>query len=72
MPYDDMTIPELLPPYEDGIFKTLLTQPDAKPILRDVVAKQSDQEAGRNHDRRRTLECVLRVWIQPKIQGTVE
>ena len=37
MPYDDIIIPELLPPSEDGVFKTLLTHPDAKPVLRDVV-----------------------------------
>jgi len=37
MPYDDFIIPELLPPSEDGVFKTLLTHPDAKLVLRDVV-----------------------------------
>ena len=37
MPYDDIDIPELLPPSEDGVFRTLLTHPDAKPVLRDVV-----------------------------------
>ena len=37
MPYDDFIVPELLPPSEDGVFKTLLTHPDAKPVLRDVV-----------------------------------
>ena len=37
MPYEDIVVPELLPPSEDGVFKTLLTHPDAKPILRDVV-----------------------------------
>ncbi|MCL1835419.1 MAG: Rpn family recombination-promoting nuclease/putative transposase [Oscillospiraceae bacterium] len=37
MPYDDSMIPELLPPSEDGVFKTLLTHPEAKPILRDIV-----------------------------------
>jgi predicted transposase/invertase (TIGR01784 family) len=31
-------IPEILPPWEDGVFKTLLTHPDAKPVLRDVIA----------------------------------
>ena len=34
---DDIVIPELLPPSEDGVFKTLLTHPDAAPVLRDVV-----------------------------------
>ena len=34
---DDILIPELLPPSEDGVFKTLLTHPDAAPVLRDVV-----------------------------------
>jgi predicted transposase/invertase (TIGR01784 family) len=36
-PDDDFIVPELLPPSEDGVFKTLLTHPDAKPVLRDVV-----------------------------------
>jgi predicted transposase/invertase (TIGR01784 family) len=31
-------MPELLPPSEDGVFKTLLTHPDAKPVLRDLIA----------------------------------
>jgi len=34
---DDIIVPELLPPSEDGVFRTLMTHPDAKPILRDVV-----------------------------------
>ena len=34
---DDYIVPELLPPSEDGVFKTLLTSPEAKPILRDIV-----------------------------------
>jgi predicted transposase/invertase (TIGR01784 family) len=37
MPYEEIIVPELLPPSEDGIFKTLLTHTEAKPILRDVV-----------------------------------
>jgi len=37
MSYENIIIPELLPPSEDGVFKTLLTHPDAKPVLRDVV-----------------------------------
>jgi len=37
MPHDDFLIPELLPPSEDGVFKTLLTHADAKLILRDIV-----------------------------------
>lgn len=37
MSYDDIIVPELLPPSEDGVFKTLMTHPDAKPVLRDVV-----------------------------------
>ena len=37
MNYNEIIVPELLPPSEDGVFKTLLTHPDAKPILRDVV-----------------------------------
>ena len=35
--YDEPIMPALLPPYEDGVFKTLLTHEDAKPILRDIV-----------------------------------
>jgi predicted transposase/invertase (TIGR01784 family) len=37
MPYDDIIVPELLPPSEDGVFKTLMTHPDAEPVLCDVV-----------------------------------
>ena len=37
MVYDNFIIPELLPPYEDGVFKTLLTHPDANSVLRDIV-----------------------------------
>jgi predicted transposase/invertase (TIGR01784 family) len=37
VPNNEIIVPELLPPSEDGVFKTLLTHPDAKPILRDVV-----------------------------------
>ena len=37
MRYDDFIVPEILPPYEDGVFKTLMTHPEAKPVLRDVV-----------------------------------
>jgi predicted transposase/invertase (TIGR01784 family) len=38
MSNEEFAIPELLPPREDGIFKTLLTHPRAKPVLRDVIA----------------------------------
>jgi predicted transposase/invertase (TIGR01784 family) len=30
-------VPDLLPPSDDGVFKSLLTHPDAKPVLRDVI-----------------------------------
>jgi predicted transposase/invertase (TIGR01784 family) len=33
----DIEIPEILPPSEDGVFKTLLTSPDAEPCLRDII-----------------------------------
>ena len=33
----DFEVPELLPPSEDGVFRTLLTHPDAEPVLRDVI-----------------------------------
>lgn len=35
--YNNIIVPEILPPSEDGVFKTLLTHPEAKPVLRDVV-----------------------------------
>ena len=35
--YDELTIPEVLPPHEDGVFKSLLTREDASPVLRDIV-----------------------------------
>jgi predicted transposase/invertase (TIGR01784 family) len=38
MPDTEFAMPELLPPSEDGVFKTLLTHPDAKPVLRDIIA----------------------------------
>jgi hypothetical protein len=31
-------VPEILPPSEDGVFKTLLTHHSAKPCLRDIIA----------------------------------
>jgi len=34
---NDFIIPDLLPPSEDGVFKTLLTHPDAGSVLRDVI-----------------------------------
>jgi hypothetical protein len=34
----EIEIPEILPPSDDGVFKTLLTHPDAKPCLRDIIA----------------------------------
>jgi predicted transposase/invertase (TIGR01784 family) len=34
----DIEVPEILPPSDDGVFKTLLTHPDATPCLRDVIA----------------------------------
>jgi len=37
MHYYDSVVTELLPPYEDGVFKTLLTHEDAKPILKDII-----------------------------------
>jgi predicted transposase/invertase (TIGR01784 family) len=32
------SVPEILPPSEDGVFKTLLTHPGAKPVLRDLIS----------------------------------
>ncbi|MDR1620858.1 MAG: hypothetical protein LBS00_00625 [Synergistaceae bacterium] len=31
-------VPEILPPSDDGVFKTLMTHPDAKPCLRDIIS----------------------------------
>jgi predicted transposase/invertase (TIGR01784 family) len=36
--YADIEIPEILPPSDDGVFKTLLTHHSAKPCLRDIIA----------------------------------
>ncbi|MDR1359237.1 MAG: Rpn family recombination-promoting nuclease/putative transposase, partial [Coriobacteriales bacterium] len=38
MTTDDILIPKILPAYDDAVFKTLLTHPDAAPVLRDVVS----------------------------------
>ncbi|MDR2180679.1 MAG: Rpn family recombination-promoting nuclease/putative transposase, partial [Synergistaceae bacterium] len=35
---DEIEVPEILPPSEDGVFKTLLTHPDAESCLRDIIA----------------------------------
>jgi predicted transposase/invertase (TIGR01784 family) len=37
-PAQEIFVPAILPPWEDGVFKTLLTHPDAKPVLRDLIA----------------------------------
>jgi predicted transposase/invertase (TIGR01784 family) len=37
-PLSATEIPDILPPYEDGVFKTLLTHPRATPILKDVLS----------------------------------
>ena len=37
MSYSNIIVPDILPPSEDGVFKTLLTKPEAEPILRDVA-----------------------------------
>jgi predicted transposase/invertase (TIGR01784 family) len=34
----DIEIPEILPPSDDGVFKTLLTHHRAKPCLRDIIS----------------------------------
>jgi predicted transposase/invertase (TIGR01784 family) len=36
---EEILVPKLLPPSEDGIFKTLLTHPNAEPILRDIISE---------------------------------
>jgi predicted transposase/invertase (TIGR01784 family) len=35
---DEIEVPKILPPSDDGVFKTLLTHPDAKSCLRDVIS----------------------------------
>jgi predicted transposase/invertase (TIGR01784 family) len=39
---DAIIVPEILPPSDDGVFKTLLTHPDAKPVLCDIIASVLD------------------------------
>jgi predicted transposase/invertase (TIGR01784 family) len=34
----DIEVPEILPPSDDGVFKTLLTHPNARLCLRDIIA----------------------------------
>ncbi|MDR1298767.1 MAG: hypothetical protein LBJ84_00760 [Oscillospiraceae bacterium] len=34
----DIIVPDILPPYDDGVFKTILTHPDGEPVLRGVVS----------------------------------
>ncbi|MDR2179883.1 MAG: hypothetical protein LBP21_06220 [Synergistaceae bacterium] len=34
----DIEVPEILPPSDDGVFKTLLTHPNAKRCLVDIIA----------------------------------
>jgi predicted transposase/invertase (TIGR01784 family) len=38
MTTDNILIPKILPAYDDAVFKTLLTHPDAAPVLKDVVS----------------------------------
>ncbi|MDR1217324.1 MAG: Rpn family recombination-promoting nuclease/putative transposase [Oscillospiraceae bacterium] len=35
---EDIIIPDILPPSEDGIFKSILTREESKPVLRDVIS----------------------------------
>jgi predicted transposase/invertase (TIGR01784 family) len=35
---EEFIVPELLPPKEDGVFKSLLTRPEAKPVLMDIIS----------------------------------
>jgi predicted transposase/invertase (TIGR01784 family) len=35
---EDIVIPDILPPYEDGIFKSILTREESEPVLRDVIS----------------------------------
>jgi predicted transposase/invertase (TIGR01784 family) len=38
MANDEILIPAILPAYDDGVFKAILTHPEAMPVLRDVVS----------------------------------
>jgi predicted transposase/invertase (TIGR01784 family) len=35
---EDIIVPDILPPSDDGIFKTIMTHPDGEPVLRGVVS----------------------------------
>jgi hypothetical protein len=39
---EDIVIPDILPPSDDGIFKSLLTHPDGEPVLRGVMSDVLD------------------------------
>jgi predicted transposase/invertase (TIGR01784 family) len=39
---EDIIVPEILPPSEDGVFKSLLTHPDGEPVLRGVMSDVLD------------------------------
>ena len=39
---EDMALPKILPPSEDGVFKSLLTHPDAVDILKDLIGCMLD------------------------------
>ena len=76
MPYNEIIIPELLPPSEDGVFKTLLTHPEAKPILCDtigsflhfpVVKAEVRNIEIINNDSGRTMEFIFRIRLWHKI-----
>jgi predicted transposase/invertase (TIGR01784 family) len=35
---EDIIIPDILPPSEDGVFKSILTREESEPVLRDVIS----------------------------------
>jgi hypothetical protein len=34
----EILVPTILPAYDDGVFKAILTHHDGRPVLRDVVS----------------------------------
>jgi predicted transposase/invertase (TIGR01784 family) len=41
---EDIVIPEILPPSDDGVFKSLMTHPDGEPVLRGVMSDVLDMK----------------------------
>ncbi|MDR1299706.1 MAG: Rpn family recombination-promoting nuclease/putative transposase [Oscillospiraceae bacterium] len=39
---EDISVPDILPPSDDGVFKTIMTHPDGEPVLRGVMSDVLD------------------------------